>query len=354
MLKTLAEKDEKIIIQNLKAATSGMCIVKNIEDYWKAFNNPESEKRVRIASQDFFSKPMTLFVSNEISGGRGNMSQKLNWTVEINLHAQDGSIIYQKQEANNMAIAVTANSLFFAIYMKSGEIKIYDTNIGSLIVPYYQKSNLVFLSSYSNGNLAFIDLEGKITVINIIKKMAVFENKDSVKSLLLNLNNKLALNTVDAEESKDEEAAEFYLKSFYLNDWFIYIDVSNTLSNCTQTYCLNNQLGTWEKITTISASIITDSKAGNIAHVKIKDDNDMSDAIEQPGFGISLETVDKDLFKLEKSKQSLIDEIGLAMSKMEKKNHSKVQQDETLDEMEERIMLYERLEHKYGFLFLFV
>ena len=344
--KTLAEKDEKIILQNLKAAATGIWIVKNIEDYWKFFNNPESERRVRISSQDYFSKPMTLFVNNEISGGRANLlGQKLNWTVEITLHAYDGSIVYQKEEANNMALTVTANSLFFAVYMKSGEIKIYDTNIGSLIVPYYQKSNLAFLSSYSNGNLAFIDLEGKITVINIIKKMAVFENKDSVKSLLLSLNNKSTLNPDDVENNK-EETPEFYLKSFYLNDWSIYIDVSNSLSNWSQTYCLNNQLGTWEKVESISASVVTDTKAGNVAQINRKSDDDMDVSIDQPGFGVSLETVEKDLFKLEKDKQDLIDEIGLAVSKMEKRNHSKISKIETIDQMEERIMLYERLEHK--------
>lgn len=77
--------------------------------------------------------------------------------------------MYQKEEANNVCLAVTANPEFFAVYMKSGEIKIYNTRTGALIVPYYQKSNLVFITSYTNGNLAFLDLEGKITIINVYK-----------------------------------------------------------------------------------------------------------------------------------------------------------------------------------------
>ena len=55
--------------------------------------------------------------------------------------------------------------------MKGNVIKIYDTSTGALIVPYHlSNTNLVFLSSNTNGGLAFIDVTGKLTLINVFTK----------------------------------------------------------------------------------------------------------------------------------------------------------------------------------------
>ena len=235
--------------------------------------------------------------------------------------------------------------------MKSGEIKIFDTKLGALIVPYYQKGNLVFLSSYTNGNLAFIDLQGKITVINVFKKVAVFENSEAVKTLLLTLNNKEVLHNdkkeeVDNECEDEDPKSPHYISSFYIVDSTIYVEVVNTSNVHRHTYCLNNALGTWEKVASVSTTIINDANSSNIAAVDRHQDMDVDQVIESPGIGITTEARDRELFRLEQDKQGLIDEIGLAMSKMEKQNHPKLEENNTLEELEERIMLYERLEHK--------
>lgn len=71
-VKSVTEKDYNIMMGNLKAAVAGVTLVKSVEGYWKSFNNPESERRIRIAPQDYFSMPMTLLVSNEIQGRTNN------------------------------------------------------------------------------------------------------------------------------------------------------------------------------------------------------------------------------------------------------------------------------------------
>lgn len=92
------------MLNNLNAASKGIAIVKNLESYWKAFQSPETERRIRIAQQDYFSKSLTLNVSNEIlHGSSGNMlGNKVNAMVEISLITSDGSIIYRNQETNNI------------------------------------------------------------------------------------------------------------------------------------------------------------------------------------------------------------------------------------------------------------
>lgn len=90
---------------------------------------------------------------------------------------------------------------------------------------------------------------------------------------------------------------------------------------------------------------------GSIGKVSKSGELDADCPVEMPGTGLSAEDRDKDLFKLEKDKQELIDEIGLAMSRMERKNHPKPREQDTLEAMEERIMLFERLEHKEEYFF---
>lgn len=61
--------------------------------------------------------------------------------------------------------------------MKGNVIKIYDTSTGTLVVPYHlSNTNLIFLSSNSNGSLAFIDVQGKLTLINVFTKSLMFES----------------------------------------------------------------------------------------------------------------------------------------------------------------------------------
>lgn len=68
--------------------------------------------------------------------------------------------------------------------MKGNVIKIYDTSTGALIVPYHlSNTNLIFLCSNVNGSLAFIDIAGKLTLINVFTKSLVFET-NSVLTLI--------------------------------------------------------------------------------------------------------------------------------------------------------------------------
>jgi hypothetical protein len=115
-----------------------------------------------------FSKPMTLTVSNETKRAGGNLMPLSS--VEINLQTIDGLQIFTKVDERSQALAVTANPSFFAVYMKGNVIKIYDTRTGNLIVPYYLGSNVVFLSSNIDGNLCFLDMEGKLSLINVETK----------------------------------------------------------------------------------------------------------------------------------------------------------------------------------------
>jgi hypothetical protein len=298
-----------------------------------------------------FTSDFTLLVTNEVTGYSGNMmGNKANAYVEISLLTSDSSIIYRNKEINNIALAVTANAKFFAVYMKSGEIKIYDTKIGSLIVPYYQKANLVFLTSYPNGNLAFIDLQGKITVINIIQKAAVYENADTVKTLLTQLDNKETMSSQKDEENKVEEETEnrlrHFISSFYMHDQILFVEIGHKERNFKKTYCLNTQLGAWEVVSPISKTIIEDINGGNIGSVQKLDDMNVDTVAEQPGIGLSIEQRDQDLFKLDKDKKELIDDLGLAISRMDKQNQPLNYDDNTFEKLEEKIMLYERLEHK--------
>jgi hypothetical protein len=105
-------------------------------------------------------------------------------TVEITLRTLENYEIFTKVEEKSQALACTANSSFFAIYMKGNVIKIYDTSTGALLVPYHLSNlNLIFLSSNIKGALAFIDVAGKLTLINVFQKKLVFETT-SVFSLI--------------------------------------------------------------------------------------------------------------------------------------------------------------------------
>jgi len=233
--------------------------------------------------------------------------------------------------------------------MKSGEIKIFDTKTGVLIVPYFQKGNIVYLSSYSNGNLAFIDLQGKISVINVHEKSMIFENSDAVKNLLLTLNNKSKLTNKHESEGDNEEESEggIFISSFYLSDTTIYIEVMNEEDDDDkQNYVYNNELKLFEKVDPISSAIINDSNSSNIARVQKDAEMEADVAPEEAGIGLNSDDRDKSFFYLSEDKQELIDELGLALSDMEKSNRPKNYENNNLIELEARIMLYERLEHK--------
>ena len=81
----------KLILQNLNNAFKDTIVIQNIDSYWKSFKSPQSQLRIRIHSNDFFSKPLTLLLSNEIS----SQMNKTSTNIEITLLAHDGTIIYK-------------------------------------------------------------------------------------------------------------------------------------------------------------------------------------------------------------------------------------------------------------------
>jgi len=80
------------MIKNLIASSKGIAIVKSIDSYWKAFHRPEGERRIRVPTQDIFSKRLTLLITNEISRvGQPSLGGKINAVVEITLLTENGS-----------------------------------------------------------------------------------------------------------------------------------------------------------------------------------------------------------------------------------------------------------------------
>ena len=334
---------------NLKTISEELKIVLDIDEYRRWFNHPEAERRVRIVPQDIFTPSFTLVISNEIIEEGSGSLQSLGmpkWIVEISLLTLEGGIIYKKQDTQDQALAVTANPEFFAVYMKSGVIRIFSTKVGNLIAPYSQQGNLVFLSSYTNGNLAFLDLLGKISVINVYEKKVLFEDDTWVKKLLSQLTSKSFMSQKNTQW-EEEYSLAFYVSLFYIQEDNIFIQVTHKENNIeVYTYSLNFTMKNWEKIDHISQSILEDEKAGNIGVVGSTDDMEEDGMIQKPGLQISQQKSEKAYFKLEKNKQKLIDSIGVSIDEMENHINPAPTDLNSLECLEENIMLYERLEHK--------
>ena len=103
------------------------------------------------------------------------------------MRTQDGSLVYEKDEEKSQCLAATCNSTFCAVYMRNFVIKIYDTQTGALIVPYNLNTNLLFLSSNSDGLLSFVDLSGKLTLLSVSEKKLILEDSDSIPTLIKSL-----------------------------------------------------------------------------------------------------------------------------------------------------------------------
>ncbi|CAI2381624.1 unnamed protein product [Moneuplotes crassus] len=343
------DKDIQIFKKNLALLNENLHVVQDLENYWTHFNNPPQERRIRIVSNQIFCQPFTLLVANELTENTSGVIQALfqpKSTIEITLLTLSGGIIYRKEDVNNQALAVTANTDFFAIYSKKGSIQIYDTSDGSLIVPYYIKTNLVFLSSYTNGNLAFMDLSGKITVINVYEKRQLFEEPDLVKELLTQLTNEYILEKNIVRE-KDEQSLLYYVSLFYLQENNLYIQAANKGDSLDlNIYCLNTEMRNWERVNHLSKCIIDDENSGNIASVIPKDEAEVDGVAETTGLPISQQKREKAYFKLDKNTEELMKSIKLGIDYLENDKMEDANKREDLEALEDQLHLYERLEHK--------
>lgn len=94
------------------------------------------------------------------------------------------------------------------------------------MVPYFQKGNLVFLSSYATGTLGFMDILGKITVIDVFEKRQIFEEAEIVRNLLVQLTTEWLMEKNIVRE-KEDKTLLYYVSLFYLRDKSIFIEATH-------------------------------------------------------------------------------------------------------------------------------
>lgn len=354
----IMEKDYLKIKANLKYEFTQYKIVADLDKYWKSFNTPVSEHRIRIFRQDLFSPEYTLVVTNEKISNTGFQMglQQQNYNVEVSMQTPQSGTVYKKEEKNDPCLAVTANSQFFAIYLKSGSIKIYETRTGILLAPYFQNANLLFLSSENSGNLAFIDIHGAISVLDVHKKSVIFEDKTSVKKLLINLCEKLMKDTQGffLDDKQREVSLEHFISLFYLHNNQIFIEVTLKKNHSEkQLLSYNPKLESWEEMSKIPNTILSDEKLGNIGNVENEDDDLMMidpEAEQKTNFGPGNVPDERGFYHLDKSMDEIVTSIGLTVNILAYRDHFITPlKGDTFESLEAQMLLHERLGHKEEF-----
>ena len=174
------------------------------------------------------------------------------------------------------------------------------------------------------------------------------ESSESIKKLLNGLKNNQIVDELmnNLTSNNDEEEDKFYVDGFYIDQDNVYLEVISEESACKSVFVYQKDVDQWEQIDPVPVRVLKNVNLGNVGNIlqlDIEDDNDLE---QNPGAKIDEEVYKMELFKFSQSKQNIIDDIGQSIQNLDNKDHSNKVEYESLDSLEQRLMLYERLEHK--------